>query len=549
MRQLEQAEQATQIAIKYAEVQTAAHAPTHLFGWLPIIWSRVLFGGAPVEPTTWRWRPCAAIFLLSGILLYPCVSFHLFEPDEGRYAQIPFEMLTSGELIVPTLQGEPYLDKPPLFYWLVMMSYSLFGFHDGAARLVPALAMHATVLLTYVLGRRMVGERSAFWGALLLTVSPIFLGIGRLLVLDGLLALWITLALLAAYVAQSGTRLQRGWWFVAALACGLGVLTKGPIAVVLVLMPRLVNRWFTREGEAPAEPHAAPESRLGGSLALPPNALRVAAPISCRAWTGFVGVVLAVNLPWYVAVCVQRPEFVRHFLWQHHVQRFVEPFDHVRPVWFYLPILLYGLLPIVLLAWPIARFLTSTRTQESSQRCPALGYLLLAGGWCVFFFSLAGSKLPTYILPAFPVLCLALGCFIARTDWRKSRWVFALVAIAWLVQAAANQIAVPAYARSRAPMSDFEAMRERCGDRSVPVVCFPRNIDSVAFYVGRSDFRTFRSKGIDELVRELDRHPRTVVLFGHRNSPETLARHLPPHLRMVDRRPMGLCESAIIERN
>jgi len=92
-------------------------------------------------------------------------------------------------------------------------------------------------------------------------------------------------------------------------------------------------------------------------------------------------------------------------------------------------------------------------------------------------------------------------------------------------------------------MSDFEAMHERCGDPSVPVVCFPRNVDSVAFYVGRSDFRTFRSKELDELVRELDRHSRTVILFGHRNSPETLAPHLPPHLRMVDRRPMGLCES------
>ena len=91
-------------------------------------------------------------------------------------------------------------------------------------------------------------------------------------------------------------------------------------------------------------------------------------------------------------------------------------------------------------------------------------------------------------------------------------------------------------------------MCERCGDARVPVVCFPRNVDSVAFYVGRSDFRTFRSKELDALVQALEQSPRTVVLFGHRNSPETLVRSLPPHLRLVERRAMGLCESGIIER-
>src|ERR1019366_8800425 len=128
--------------------------------------------------------------------------------------------------------------------------------HDGAARLIPALAMHASILLTYLLGRRVVGERSAFWGTLLLTVSPMFLGVGRLLVLDGLLTLWVTLATFAAYLAQTPARSasEEGpslagasgwrvcWWLLAALACGLGVLTKGPVAVVLVVVPLLVQR-------------------------------------------------------------------------------------------------------------------------------------------------------------------------------------------------------------------------------------------------------------------------------------------------------------------
>jgi 4-amino-4-deoxy-L-arabinose transferase-like glycosyltransferase len=523
VRSVEMMERTTPLsAVKIMTVETPACAPTHLLGWLPIVWTRVMFAGPAPAPTPWRWTPFVTLFVLSGALLYPCLSFHLFEPDEGRYAQIPREMLTTGAWIVPTLQGEAYLDKPPLFYWLVMVSYSIFGYHDFAARLIPALAMHGAVLLTYLLGRRIVGERAAFWGALLLTLSPIFLGVGRLLVLDGLLTLWVTLALLAAYLSHSSSRskMHRSWWCVAALACGVGVLTKGPVALLLVLIPFWMHR------------------RLAAS-----------APISWRAWGGFYAMVVAVNLPWYAAVCIQRPEFLRYFLWQHNVERFVEPFDHVRPVWFYVPIVMFGLLPGLFLAWPLTRFLISTKAEETNARCPAMGYLSLAGVWCIFFYSLAGSKLPTYILPAFPPLCLALGCFIARTDWHRSRILIGLVAACWLLLACSHYVVIPHYARQHSPIQNFEEVRARCGDPNLPVVCFPRNVDSVAFYLGRADFRTYRSKQIDELVQALGQQERTVILFGHRNSPETLARHLPAHLRIVDRLPLGLCEMAVIERD
>ena|ERR1043166_2233658 len=96
-------------------------------------------------------------------------------------------------------------------------------------------------------------------------------------------------------------------------------------------------------------------------------------------------------------------------------------------------------------------------------------------------------------------------------------------------------------------MQNFADMQATCGDPNVPVICFPRNVDSVAFYVGRSDFQTFRSKEIDALVHELGENTRTVILFGHRNSPATLERNLPAHLRLVERRRMGLCEIGVVE--
>src|SRR5215469_12783894 len=158
---------------------TPTPLPRTLPAWLPFVWSHVLFPGesAPAaEP--WRAKALLVLLVLPGLLLYPSLNFHLFEPDESRYAQIPREMLRRGELVVPYLQGEPYLDKPPLLYWLVMGCYQVCGVHDWAARLVPALAVHACILVVYLLGRRSLGERSAFWAAFLLSLAPGFVSMG-----------------------------------------------------------------------------------------------------------------------------------------------------------------------------------------------------------------------------------------------------------------------------------------------------------------------------------------------------------------------------------
>lgn len=492
--------------------------PRSFLAWLPFLWSRVLFPGQPEPLQRGRWASLLIVGVVSGAMLYPCLSFFLFEPDEGRYAQIPREMLTRGDWLVPSLQGEPYLDKPPLFYWLVMSCYQVLGYHDWAARLVPALAVQGCIVLTYLLGARLLGERPAFWGALMLALLPGFMGMGRLLVLDGLLTFWVTLSIYCAACAVAGPKLRHGWWLAAALACGLGVLTKGPIALALLLPPLWLHR------------------RLVASQA----------PIGRRAWLFFVGVVLVVTLPWYVAVCVRMPEFAQYFLWVHNVQRFVQPFDHIRPVWFYVPIMLIGLLPATALLVPCARFLVAETT--ASKRCPALGYLLLSAGWCLLFFSLSGCKLPTYVLPAFPPLALALGVYLAQSPLRRTRW-FQSGLVTWgVLSCVGHGILLPAVARARSPMADTERLQTLCGDPRVPVICFPRHVDSVAFYVGRADFQAIHTRHVAQLLARLDQHPRTVVLFGHRHSLESLKHFLPPHLHIVDTAPMGLCDLGVVER-
>src|SRR5262249_31582425 len=159
--------------------------------------------------------------------------FRLLEPDEGRYAEIPREMLERGDWLVPHLQGEPYLDKPPLAYWLTMASYVLFGVGDGPARLAPAIAVHGRILLVYLFRRRRFGQRPALWGALLLALTPGFVGMARLLLLDGVLTFLVTFTLFGLLEAVQGEHLRWRWWLLAAAACGLGILTKGPVILVL----------------------------------------------------------------------------------------------------------------------------------------------------------------------------------------------------------------------------------------------------------------------------------------------------------------------------
>lgn len=513
--------------------------PPHFLAWMPFLWSRVLFAGTATATGGVRWPSLALLIVLPALLLYPTLSFHLLEPDEGRYAQIPREMLSRGDWVVPHLQGQPYLDKPPLLYWLLMLSYSIFGTSEAPARLIPALAVHGTILIAYLLGRRSLGERSAFWGALFLAVAPGFAGMGRLLLMDGLLTFWITLTLLATFEAVRGESLKLKWWYLAALAAGLGVLTKGPIPLLLVVPPI----WLYRH--------------LNGN----------AVAISKKQLAGFLAIVLAVNLPWYAAIFAREPIFLRYFFWEHNILRFIKPFDHLQPVWYYLPIVLGGLLPGTLLLYAYSRYLLTGDPERADTRSPAQGFFLLSGLWCCFFFSISGCKLPTYVLPAFPCLCLCLGDFVARTDWSSYRVTRVGVGGMAAFLALGFYVLLPWYAELRSPMGSPNIAERLQAAKHEPMFCFPRNVDSVAFYTDRDDLKSCRTKVSQELVEELIKKDRSVVLFTHKHSLETFKQVLPPQLRVTEAiavkhsgtgaksldnllgdGPWGLCHIAVIER-
>lgn len=514
-------------------IPTEVPLPRSLVGWVPYVWNRLLFPETPEADRSIRLAHALLVLLLPAMLLYPVRGFYLFEPDEGRYAQIPKEMVDRGSWIVPTLQGEPYLDKPPLMYWLIGLSYRAFGTTEAAARLIPAICVHLTILLVYLIGRRSIGERGAFWAAMLLSVAPGYLSVARLLLLDGLLTLCVTASVLCGFEAVRTGRLLLRWWVAAAIFSGLGFLTKGPISEILLFPPLVAFAWLSRSTTQIRWYHAAL----------------------------FAGIVAGVNIPWYVGIYFQQPEFLKHFFWDHNVMRFLQPFDHLQPVWYYVPIILGGFLPGIIVAIGYGRSLMLGESAETRTR--AGGFWLLAGLWCVAFFSVSGSKLPTYILPAFPPLCLALGEYMSRSWWDRARATRLLLGSFATLLMVGHFVAIPWYAKARSPMGESDVVAKYVSDPNVPVLTYPRNCDSVAFYTGRSDLQRVRTKDLNQAIVDCHFRPRTVFLFTHNHSLQGFREALPPSLKIVETAtmrkpgtaiekalntvPWGLCDIAVVE--
>ena len=367
-------------------------------------WSRVVFPVADCvsieRPSGGLWAMLGGTVALAAIgaaAFLPWSSFPLMSPDEARYAEIAREMHDSGNLIVPTSLGQPYLDKPPLLYWLTAASYGLFGTSINSARLIPLLAAMFTVFTTFWLGAAVVGRRSAWLGAVLLLTCAGFLLSGRFLFMDTLLSLFTTITVLAGYAACRGPVVRKSYWVIAAIACGLGLLTKGPVAVVLCVPPLLASRWLT-VGKRTDQP------RLGWS-----------------AWCAFAGIAALIAVPWFVAINFRQGggEFAGEFLWTHHVARFLGGLSHQEPWWYFIPVLIVCMLPCSILYPALMGFLATRDSAMRNSRTWGLGYLLLASLWIVTVFSLSSCKLPPYVLPAVPLLCLATGVALRAISVRK----------------------------------------------------------------------------------------------------------------------------------
>ncbi len=338
------------------------------------------------------------------MFLHGLGAFGLVGPDEPRYAEIGAEMLAAKNFITPHLLGRPWLEKPALEYWLIAAGEGLRGLNAAGARLANALLglLLAAALIAFAAARR--GAPAATWTAALALTSIFMFGFARAATTDLPLAALMSFSLLFLYLwlrpqIRPGGPANRVWLWAAAAFLGLAVLAKGPVAIVieglvLVLMAaRFRRRDWLRQVLSP-----------GAILAF-----------------------CIVTLPWYVAVSIRTPAFLKVFFWQNNIQRFASNrYQHPQPAWFYLPILLLALFPWS--GWgllPLAKLFgrRAANGRASQPEPPADGLLWFLWLWLIVvvgFFSLSQSKLPGYILPAIPAAILLVA--FAAASRPTPRW-------------------------------------------------------------------------------------------------------------------------------
>lgn len=320
------------------------------------------------------------VLAFTALYLSPLAGHHLIEPDEGRYAEIPREMLESGDYVTPTLNYVKYFEKPPLLYWLNVLSYKAFGETPFAARFPSAVSALLGIAVTGLLGRHIFGGRAGAIAAALTGSSLLYYAIGTINITDMLLAFFLTLTMAAFYIWHTGG--GERWRLAAYAAMALGTLSKGLAAIVLPGAIVLCYIACTRKW------------RLIVDMLYLPGLL----------------IFFALAVPWFYLVSRENPDFLRFFFIQEHFQRYTTTVhNRYEPFWFYLP-----LIPAAVMPW--TAFLVVLGSKESALRSPGAQrvkdaniFLSLWFAVILLFFSASGSKQIPYIVPCIPPLAILMA--------------------------------------------------------------------------------------------------------------------------------------------
>ena len=341
------------------------------------------------DKTFWLIALLAGVLFFAGLGAYP-----LTDRDEGEYASTAASMRQSGDYIIPTLNGRNYIEKPILIFWLVAGSQSVLGANEFATRLPSTAAAMALLIAFGLLLKRTTGRPDLAAIAVgLLAFCPLFTLVARACMTDTILTLFTTVSLLAFFIATETPPGRDRLWYCLSWAClSLGFLTKGPVAVAVILPAAcayaLLQRCFI------------------------PTLLRSSLPLGAV-------IFLLINLPWFV-MAFQRLgwEFWNGFFMSQNAKRFSSALlGHGGGPFYYIPVFLLGAFPCSAAGAPglWLAFKGNPPELRKNDILRRLAFFSAISLLVVFIvFSAAATKLPHYILPAFPFLSVLAACFMLR---------------------------------------------------------------------------------------------------------------------------------------
>jgi len=415
------------------------------------------------NPNTERWQICTGLALVvmfaAAIFFVQLGECQLWDRDEPRNAGCAAEMMQRGDWVVPMFNGELRYQKPVMLYWLMMAAYQMFGISEWSARFWSALMGVGSVALTFGIARRLFDHATAVLSGVALASSVMFIVASRAATPDALLIFFSTATIFAfvmgcvppkvtgdlanASFLIDFRKMKFHWLLLMGACMGLGILTKGPIGF---LMPMAIigmflllmrqTEFYSNGGKGTSKLLAMikpfhPVHFVKTTLAMRPFALALIA--------------LAIALPWYIWVGMRTEgDFLRIFFLKEHFGRSTVAFEnHSGGIWFYPVSILVGFfpwslfwLPVALILWRLVRNL-GDQQRSFIHAHPGIVLMLCWAGVQVALFTLAQTKLPSYVTPCYPALAMLTAACLVK--WSRQR---ALLPRGWMTAAFATALAV-----------------------------------------------------------------------------------------------------------
>jgi 4-amino-4-deoxy-L-arabinose transferase-like glycosyltransferase len=443
-------------------------------------------------------RPAAPFIVVAVIALVRILamgSYPIMDSTEARFADIALKMAETGDFVTPRyLSDEPYWGKPPFYFWVTAVFYQLFGVSETTARFPSFLFSMVTAVMVYAGASRLYDKATASLSIVVLSSTALFFALSGVVITDTALTTWVTLSLVAFIVSLHGEKRGRAWGYLFFLGLGMSLLTKGPVGVVLTLMP--IASWAILRGRVVDVFRRLPI--ISGSL-----------------------LVIVIAAPWYAMAELKTPGFLEYYFVGEHWKRFVVPgwegslyggsHKFVRgTIWLFM---LAGALPwIFLLAGAATRLMKTGGSVRSIVADDRALFFLLWFIWPSIFFTMAGNILYTYVLPGLPGFAVLTAAALTvagfrgedRGQWFSSPWVtWAAIAFAPIVLAVLSLTSLKEIADRK---SQKEVVRYYLSERvstSDGLIYYGKMTFSADFY-SRGQARDIADMEREKVVVELD---------------------------------------------